>query len=282
MATKNKAAFRFILLRSRIRIYERCLVVIRDFTPIMYTHLCSSLLENGFLISRVDEYLKTRQKRSKVAIIRHDVDNNPGNALKMAISESKMGINTTYYFRKTKKTFDREIITKIFDLGHEIGYHYETLSKAKGDMKRAINIFERELNEFREIVPISTVCMHGSPLSKWDNLALWHDFSYDDYNIIGEPFLSIDYNTVDYYTDTGRRWDGGDYIIRDKVHSSNDCVGIKNTLDLINVLPSINNDIHLNCHSQRWHENIFSWYTELISQSIKNVIKKYAVKKFYL
>ena len=38
---------------------------------------------------------------------------------------------------------------KIHDLGHEIGYHYEVLSKANGDYEKAMKLFEQELSEFR-------------------------------------------------------------------------------------------------------------------------------------
>ena len=40
------------------------------------------------------------------------------------------------------------------DLGHEVGYHYEVLSKAKGDYEKAIQMFEQELNEFRKKVDV--------------------------------------------------------------------------------------------------------------------------------
>ena len=55
---------------------------------------------------------------------------------------------------------------KIPDLGHEVGYHYEVLSKANGNYERAIKLFEQELSKFRKIVDVKTICMHGSPLSR--------------------------------------------------------------------------------------------------------------------
>ena len=49
---------------------------------------------------------------------------------------------------------------------NEVGYHYEVLSKAKGDYEKAVELFEQELKEFRKIVDVKTICMHGSLLSR--------------------------------------------------------------------------------------------------------------------
>ena len=65
-----------------------------------------------------------------MVVLRHDIDRKPMNALRMAELEYELGIQSTYYFR-FPCTFKPEIIRKIRDLGHEVGYHYEVLSKAK-------------------------------------------------------------------------------------------------------------------------------------------------------
>jgi hypothetical protein len=59
--------------------------------------------------------------------------------------------------------------------------------------------------------------MHGSPLSKKDNKLLWTKYNFRELEIIGEPYLVINWNEFVYLTDTGRRWDG--VAIRDKVKS---------------------------------------------------------------
>ena len=58
----------------------------------------------------------------------------------MAKREHEMGIRSSYYFRYPF-TFRPDIIRKIRDLGHEIGYHYEVLSKTNGDYTKAIALF---------------------------------------------------------------------------------------------------------------------------------------------
>jgi hypothetical protein len=72
----------------------------------------------------------------------------------------------------------------------------------------AIDDFRLNLEKFRKIYPVKTICMHGSPLSRWDNRDLWKKYNYRDFGIIGEPYFDVDYDEVLYLTDTGRRWDG--------------------------------------------------------------------------
>ena len=62
--------------------------------------------------------------------------------------------------------------------------------------------------------------MHGSPLSKWDNRYLWKKYNYRDFGIIAEPYFDVDFSEVLYLTDTGRRWDGDEVSVRDKVEGT--------------------------------------------------------------
>jgi hypothetical protein len=163
----------------------------RDFTIEKYEELCESMIDSGYEIFTVKSYLQ-RHPASGFVILRHDVDSRPWMALKMAELESRLGINSTYYFRYTRNIFDPEIIKQIEDRGHEIGYHYEVLSKAGGNYEEAINLFKFELNEFKKICDINTICMHGSVLSKYDNKKLWNIYSFRDLDIDGEAYLSTE------------------------------------------------------------------------------------------
>ena len=137
-----------------------------DFTLDKYEELLQAL--EDFEIFTVLSYLEERPKKNFV-ILRHDIDRKPINALRMAELENQREIKSTYYFRSTNDVFKPEIIRRIHGLGHEIGYHYETLSKTKGDYEEAIKVFEFQLNEFRKLCEVKTIAMHGSPLSKYDN-----------------------------------------------------------------------------------------------------------------
>jgi len=186
-----------------------------DFTLIAYKQLISTLQSQGYFFQTFEEYIKN--PKVKVVILRHDVDRLPKNALVIAKIEKGAGIKSSYYFRIVKESYDEGIIMQIADLGHEIGYHYEDLALAKGNYDLAIANFESNLEKFRKIYPVKTICMHGSPLSKYDNKKIWEKYDYRDYGIIAEPYFDINFNDVFYLTDTGRRWDGSSVSVRDKV-----------------------------------------------------------------
>ena len=107
-------------------------MIMRDFTLKRYKDLCLALLDSGYTPLTVYSYLVLggqKRKSNKLVVLRHDIDRKCGNALLMAELEHELGIQSTYYFR-LPYTFKPDIIGKIHDLGHEVGYHYEVLSKA--------------------------------------------------------------------------------------------------------------------------------------------------------
>ncbi|KKL09506.1 hypothetical protein LCGC14_2565180 [marine sediment metagenome] len=143
----------------------------------------------------------------------------------------------------------------------------------------AILNFELNLKKLREIYPVKTICMHGSPLSKYDNKKLWEKYDYRDYGIIAEPYFDIDFDEVFYLSDTGRSWNNSDASIRDKVNSGFD-IKIKDTKDLIQKIENgeMPDKIILNIHPQRLSDEFIPWLSELVRQNIKNVFKKCLIK----
>ena len=158
-------------------------------------------------------------KEGKVVVLRHDVDELAWNALKMAQLEHRLGVRATYFFRIVKQSNVPEVIRQIVDLGHEVGYHYEDLALAKGDASMAIQSFKENLDYFRTFYPVKSVCMHGSSTSQYDNRLLWKEHSLSEFGLVGEPYLSVDFEKVFYLTDTGYAWDGGKFATRDVVES---------------------------------------------------------------
>jgi len=132
-----------------------------------------------------------QNKPQKFVILRHDVDKRPDLALAMAQGEFQRGISATYYFRIKKISNDPHIIAQISEMGHEIGYHYEDLALARGNYELAINTFEKHLAYFRKYYPVKTICMHGSPISKWDNKSIWERYDYHSYGILSEPYIEL-------------------------------------------------------------------------------------------
>jgi hypothetical protein len=232
-----------------------------DFTLPKYVQLCKTIIESEYRVLTVRDFLAAGESLDgcTLVILRHDVDRKPINALRMAEVEARLGLQATYYFRAKPHTFKKQIIHTIHELGHEVGYHYEDLSEQHGNFESAIEDFEANLDRFRELVPIDTICMHGRPLSQWDNRELWKKYNYQDFNLIGEPYLSIDYSDVVYLSDTGRSWDSDRFSIRDTV-SAEQRTEIKTTAELIAVLRARTlKRLLVQCHPERWSQNIVQW-----------------------
>lgn len=260
----------------------------RDFTLRTYRDFLSILKQKGYVFQSFRNFIE--DPAPKCIILRHDVDARKMNSLVCARLENEMGIKGTYYFRIVSGSFDEKIIRQICDLGHEIGYHYEDLTLAHGDNDIAIKLFEEHLAKLRRVAPVETICMHGSPLSKYDNRKLWDKYNYRDYGLSGEPYLDTDFNQIMYLTDTGRRWNGSAVAIRDKTPKLdllNDEMNEKlkynfhSTFDIMvaareNRLPA---NIMITVHPQRWDDNMLPWLKELIWQNFKNIIKKAVAEK---
>jgi hypothetical protein len=178
----------------------------------------------------------------------------------------------------------------------------------------ALESFKENLAKLRELVPVKTICMHGSPMSKWDNRLLWKYYDFHDFGITGEPYFDVDFNSVLYLTDTGRRWDGGSVSIRDKasgvgrqVSGENHFKGWKvkpvkyrqeardpapSTLPTVpfpgfhstsGIIRAANEGrlpdmIMMTFHPQRWTDKPLPWVKELVWQNVKNAGKYFLLK----
>jgi hypothetical protein len=270
-----------------------------DFTIKIYQHLLKSLINQGYRFQTVAEFLE--KPKEKVIMLRHDVDAKKLNSLRFAKIQHEAGVKGTYYFRMVPQSYDEQVISEIAGMGHEIGYHYEEMdlagskfivrsSKLLEDdlIDEAIKIFESNLEQFRKLYPVKTICMHGSPRSPYDNKAIWKKYNYRDWGIIGEPYFDIDFRDVFYLTDTGRRWDGDKVSIRDKVNSRKPLMNDQNNFPVfhstdqiiraaaVNALP---NRIMFTFHPQRWTNSPLPWLWELLFQNLKNQVKAYKIRK---
>ena len=249
-----------------------------DFTIKKYIEFLAVLKSYNYKVYPLKEINANTDRESGV-ILRHDVDKKPQNSLKFAKIQRDMGFTGSYYFRIVPESWDEKIIKEISDLGHEIGYHYETMDTSNGNVDLAWDQFRINLDKFRSIVDVETICMHGSPLSKFDNKDLWNKFSYKSLGIKVEPYYDIDYSKYFYLTDTGRCWDGWKFSVRDKMMQQEKWIEkgmiFHSTDDVIATLKNKKiNNILFTFHPQRWSNNIINWSLEFISQNIKNIIKK--------
>lgn len=269
--------------------------------------------------------------RSPFVILRHDVDLLPQNSLAFARIQHEMGIRGSYYFRAVPESWDEDVIKEIHGLGHEVGYHYEDMDLAgrrkeegkrktekeepqetsglrspssglpDSDIDFAISSFAKNLEKLRRLVPVTTICMHGSPRSRYDNRDLWKKYDYRDYGIIGEPYFDVDFDEMFYLTDTGRRWDGWKVSIRDKMPQQEEWIRrgmvFRSTQEIIeaarvrkNVMesgddeetagslrqaqaPPLPDHLMMTFHPQRWTDKPFPWLKEWVVQKSKNSVK---------
>ncbi len=256
-----------------------------DFTLDSYKTLLSSLLAAGYRFVTYSEYLQSMQGTLFV-ILRHDVDLLPYNSLATAKIEAEMGIRATYFFRAVPESWNEEVIKGIAALGHEVGYHYESLTTCNGDVASAYADFCKNLERLRELVEVKTICMHGSPRSPFDSKDIWKKYSYKDLGIIGEPYLDTDFSQVFYITDTGRRWDGYKVSVRDKIERYQDewtakGLSYHSTNDIVKAIEngSFPKAVMITTHPQRWNEFGAAWVKELVMQNVKNVVKRILIGK---
>lgn len=290
-----------------------------DFTINALKDLFMVLRDSGFSFLTVESFAGNMFPASeRTAILRHDIDRLPFNALACAQMESLLDIQGTYYFRITRGSYNSKIIREISSMGHEIGYHYEDLSLVAKKNKpsfeqdgssyqkllagKAYESFTKNLERLRELVPVKTACMHGSPLSRWDSRQIWRYFDYKELGIVCEPYFDIILRDIHYLTDTGRRWNGSTVSVRDRVYHRDmeyysDWVrkpvdgsamaageagnagrpkySFKTTGDIIRAVRenSFPDRVLITCHPQRWSLNAFQWFGELTGQKIKNGAK---------
>lgn len=179
-----------------------------DFTCGKYEELCRTIAASRYSAVTLAGYLRLNHDRNSkpYIIMRHDIDRSPRRALDAALIEHRHGIAATYYFRNQKGTYVPDLLDKIASLGHEIGLHYETVDKCRGDAASARALFQEELGLFRSRYEINTVCAHGNPLTRFDNKDIWKTASLSDFGLLGEAFLSLDYERFAYFSDSGRTW----------------------------------------------------------------------------
>ena len=240
-----------------------------DFTLAKYTELLKALKAYGF----------------HTLILRHDVDLRPRNSLRTARIEAELGLFGIYYFRAVPESWNETIIKQIAALGHEIGYHYESLTTCNGDIDAAHEDFKTNLAALRELVPVRSACMHGSPRSPWDSKDIWRKYDYHALGIENEPYLDTDFSKVFYLTDTGRRWDGYKVSVRDKIPQYQDAwtaagLAFHSTDEVIGGLHKgiIPKDLMITVHPQRWNPFGPAWCMELLLQNAKNIVKRIIIR----
>jgi len=175
---------------------------IGDYRLTNYRSFLEGLQSEQFEIRVIDDYITDNMDQNKVNIfIRHDVDISLKRTIRMAEIERQLGIHSTYLFRMYAERYTFEeaipIIQKLVEWGFDIGLHYETLIKTRGDREKAIQLFEENLREIRNIAPVNVVAAHGHRIYK--NRKIWQDIDKETLQIKS----LYDMDTSMYISDAG-------------------------------------------------------------------------------
>ncbi len=249
-----------------------------DFTLKKYDNICKAIIQQGYTALTFYEWIVQKEQTvsDKKIILRHDVDRFAAQAKKLAIIENENNIKSSYYFR-IPSSWSPQIIEYIYSLGHEIGLHYECLDKARGNLDKAAEFLQEDLNKIRQIAPVNTISMHGNPLTKFDNRDIWKKYNLSDFSLSGEVYLSMDFEKVMYYSDTGRTWEENKFNIKDFIPKNKKSIIskpiIKTTNELISLIENDNRNLYLLTHPERWQGSIIGLSSSFILDGIINFLK---------
>ncbi len=177
-------------MKSRLKEYEK---LILDF------------INNDYMFITISDYKKLKDN-DKHLIIRHDIDSDLAIAKKMFEIEKKLGVKSTYYFRK--QTCDKKFIEEILKYGSEVGYHYEEIATfcKENNVKTRDNIiknmdkikklFETNIKEFEKEynLKLTSIASHGDFINrKFDisNAVLFDENLRKKFNKIVEAYDSV-------------------------------------------------------------------------------------------
>jgi hypothetical protein len=130
-------------------------------------------LAQGYAIVSLEDWLERPDIGGDrpLIMLRHDVDQHPASALRMAAIEADHGITSSWYFRW--RTAQPQVIAEIRAGGHAVGLHYETLTRevrrrglSAADAPRLVPgaraMLRDELSAFAErFGPARSACPHG-------------------------------------------------------------------------------------------------------------------------
>jgi len=261
----------------------------RDWTIEKYLELLRTIGKSGrkvygvadYLISEVygvADYLINGNGKCRKIIIRHDIDISADEIFSVAGFENAFKFRATYYFRK--KNFEPAVIEKLKLLNHEIGYHYEVIDRANGNNALAEHLFREDLERFRKSAEIKTVSAHLNPLTSYDNRDFWKNHKLEDFDLIGEAYLSFLNKPLVYFTDTDRIWEQMRFERKDRMIPNgsfrilNANSDIRSTEQLCDFILNYDGDIYLSVHPERWTTNFPNWVRWGVRDWLASAIKR--------
>lgn len=162
----------------------------RKFTSDDYAQLLEPYVGNYEIITMGDYVRETKVENRKILMIRHDIDHDLENGLRIAKWEADRGIRATYcllhtawYYgelvndRYVHSDFLLEGIERISEMGHEINFHNNLIALALREDVDPIILLESELEFYDSLgVPVTGTSTHGDALCRELNFRNWELF----------------------------------------------------------------------------------------------------------
>jgi hypothetical protein len=222
-----------------------------DFTLAAFETFCRNIA--AVPVFTLDGYLsQATPPIPPFVILRVDVDYREAHAVQLARIAAAYNLRGSFYFRCHQGDFALEAMHRIAALGHEVGYHFETLDTCRGDFDAASDRFLQHVARLRQAgFDVRTAAAHGSQptapgyRSNLDLLAQRPDL-LKHAGLSGETTVSIDFERVTYVSDARWCWQFYDHYrpgVKGKPTS------LHNT---INRFPRWTTGLYINFHPQHW------------------------------
>ena len=256
------------------------------FTYSIWEHFCKTLFEKGVQSvtakSLLSESFKGSIHDSRWVNLKHDVESTPSKALKLAQIEAKYGHKATYYVQSYLMTEDNQpLFEEIQRLGHEVTYHHDVMDCGKGDLGKAITIFNENLGKFKRLgFEVGTVCQHGNPMSTFENRDFFRseeicnlypkmaDIMVNFGEIIGQQYV--------YVSDVGMSFK----IVKDPVNSDKIKEGEKyielGSLDKVSeeIIAHSQGNYMISSHPHRYYQSFFkAWLKTTVFTVVRGCAK---------
>jgi hypothetical protein len=183
--------------------------MLTDFTLAAFDAFCQHAVP---VFTLADYLAQPAPPAPPFVILRVDVDYREDRAVDLARIAAHHHARGSFYFRCHRGGFVLEAIRQIAALGHEVGYHFETLDLCRGDFDAASDLFLQHIDRLRRAgVEVRTVAAHSAlPVTttyraNLDLLRQRPDL-LNRAGLSGETTLSIDFDRVVYVSDARWRW----------------------------------------------------------------------------
>lgn len=162
-----------------------------------YSEYVREAIRRGYSVESLETFQRHYKEPGKHFVLRHDVDHNGIAARKMFECEKKLGVKSTYYFRKS--TINKRLIDEMIRDGFDVGFHFETVAeyieekhiqdKKEIDLDECRERLKKEIREFEETIghEIYSICSHGAASNVKLNISS---------NVITEDGIPVDFTVA--------------------------------------------------------------------------------------